>query len=327
MHFFQESVNQSRCMSILGSGRLRMRYLFLQLPNHSVSADGLNRLVVANRRGQNIPYIAFFGLLALTSLSSLLHAQEQPVSNNRAYDQFIAGEGACFPTCILNSLLYGDDRFAIVLDSIPGKSNKEKLRYIIENQGGEKSLGNPQRKVFEKASGVMIRDNAPFFNAVLALNSNERVSGMLANRNPNESARDHLIRIHQTLKRSLSAGVPPIVSLRAIAARRSNNGTFDSWKAVRAHAIVINKIPNELKINQDGFSFGYIEPAGGVEKEGYLFPEQFRDFSAQNSIDAIELHNMPFLNTLMPSLNLQENNIDWYVRGIIVVDFITGMLE
>jgi hypothetical protein len=275
--------------------------------------------------GSTIPF-QFFLLLVIIS-PQVAHGQTESTAIHVGVDQFSYSGYACVPTCIINSLAFGGKDHKETLNKIAGKTLEDKLRTIIQLSQRCSSTLDANRTAFDEESGVKVEDNEVFFNFVLRTYEGRAVVGKFANRTNGESDSDQLARIHSYLKQSVGQELPPLVSLTALAAKRDNDGNLTLWQAVRSHCIVVTKVPSKISENQDGFTFEYVEPAGGVIREGYAYVEKFRDYSSRNGDDPTPLTGRPFILVLLPSLNLQDSDMGWNARGIVCLTHITGQLE
>jgi len=245
-------------------------------------------------------------------------------------NQFDYSEWACGPAAVL-TLIANAPTLKDVYEKIPGASSSQKLEYVIRHHGfilSEDHEGRRHR--FHPEQGISAVDLRYFSEDILNdFSTNHPLTGSYLDRTDEEVKHPgaYVRRIHQMLKTSLTAGVPVVVHLRSFSVGPDPKTSEPVWKGLSSHYGVITKIPAELKSYDLGFSFEYVDPAGGKTYSGYLSEENIHPFAAaKGNTEKWEwLSNSPYLLATLPAVGLEE--VHWSQRKIFVLSYALGQFE
>jgi hypothetical protein len=253
--------------------------------------------------------------------------------------KIIAQEGrTCVPTSLLNALRFGPSSFQEIFMALPGGSDSEKLRSLVELRGSEPSEVVRGRKLFE--SGVQMDDIAAFFNSLLAA-SGEFVTGKHFDVASQEKPAAHLRRIYSLLISSLQQRVPVVAMVRAFAAAEREGEEF-RWRGLGQHAVLIVRVPASITPDAQGFVCQFVDPAIGALCEGYVYSEISREFHAMKTSSVgftyseaenkfVPLKGLGdrwikngFLHLVSSSLWLGTQDVPWYARTFVTLSHGVG---
>lgn len=179
----------------------------------------------------------------------------------------IAGN-ACGPAALLASYRCGSEDWRRVSESIPGKSDKSKLLYIIRAHGLRPSKSLQNRKRWTK-DGINIEDLTEVAGELSALGQTPAPKMESVLRQGRESPEKLLYRLHSRVRNSLKKGCPPVLSLRRYARRGGQ------WQAIQGHFVTIVRVPDKLPRKSTSFDFTYFDPWGGKKENGrFAIPTQ-----------------------------------------------------
>ena len=77
-----------------------------------------------------------------------------------------------------------------------------------------------------------------------------------------QSHRELLVEVHTQIAHSIHHGFPPLLSVTRFARINSPSGGH-RWAERTSHFITVIRIPRELEVNAQSFSFDYVDPWGG----------------------------------------------------------------
>lgn len=212
-----------------------------------------------------------FTRLFLLSAISLAFTACSPVPNYylgqnlsaKPFNQLDLAGNACGPAALLNSYRFGNPEWRKLSEEPPGLSDRERIRAIARGPAMRESASLPGRARWSK-NGINISDLRDIANEMArsAYLPTMTISTLLMN--PIESKEAQLRSVHTILARSLSEGIPPIVSIRLYAKR---NG---AWTPIQAHFITVTSVPSRLERGASGFPIEFVDPLGGKSKEGRI---------------------------------------------------------
>lgn len=240
----------------------------------------------------------------------------------------VSEENACVPSSFLNALRFGPPSFQETFMALPGVSDAEKLRSLIDLRGSAPSDVARGRNLFD--GGVQMDDIASYFDSLLASSVDHLVSRHF-DIAVHETPAAHLRRIHSFLKSSLLQRVPIVAIVRAFSATEFKGKEF-RWMGIAQHAILIVSVSAGIAPYANGFVCQFVEPSVGELCESYVNSETVRDFQAiktsgpgfvysetakafvpMKGLDDRWIDN-GFLHLISPSLRLGTNHVPWYAR-------------
>ncbi|MCF6314430.1 MAG: hypothetical protein L3J39_18420 [Verrucomicrobiales bacterium] len=237
---------------------------------------------------------------------------------------------ACGPTALINVLRSGTPKMQAAYDSLLGGSESKRLRFVIDRYFKNKTSGVfPRSKRFGH-QGVFAADLCAAFNDLLKDHEMQPVTRLELDRREGEGDEDFLARVHGSLRRSLSEGVPPIIQLRSYTASREKEGDgWVQWEASKNHFVVVTRVPAKLRKQDSGFVFDAIDPNRGVLVSGYVYAERHLPYRASkvNSKTGEEqwLSGRPFLLVKAPGVvSLQPKKATWEDRVIVTLSEAIG---
>ena len=207
-------------------------------------------------------------LLPALSLSLILAAcaptsfQAENLSA-KPFNQLELAGNACGPAALLNSYRFGKTAWRQLAETPPGLSDRDRIRAIARGPAMRPSASLPGRARWSR-SGINISDLRDIANELGRPTNLPPLTLTSLLQNPAETPATHLKAIHSSLAKSLSAGFPPIVSLRLYIERSG------SWTSERAHFVTITSIPGSLPPNATDFPVKFIDPLGGTIREGRI---------------------------------------------------------
>lgn len=242
------------------------------------------------------------------------------------------GPAACGPAAVLIALGLGNVGLQSARDAIPGENAQQQLVNAIRTYGNVTSDAYQQtRNRFVASSGMAPSDLRDFANDILKQKNLGPLDGLFLNRRSKEGpmTNQFIRRIHTFLVRSLTRGVPPIISLRSFSAKYYPNEQGFRWDSMSNHFVVITSVPAELSGHQLGFAFEYVDPngTGAPRKSGYISQEFQRNFSAAKGegLSYEWISNFPFLIVRIPDLfTLDVGNAPWFARTNVVLNYGIG---
>ena len=243
----------------------------------------------------------------------------------------IIGQGLDF-TCgyasILNALRFGSLADEHVFNLLPGKSDQERIKYLISKYGSKpsKEFKNNQR---QGNSGIGCEDLCEVYKEMRIAHSLPQMGGVYVDRQNGESPQEQLERIHRLFAQSLIQGEPPIIFLcsevmewrptfydiiRKTVDQKDHMDNAAFWHLLTGHTVTVVGIPKTQ--NADGsFAINYLNPATG-RKDQLLLYSNVRNVPAyKGGHEKLEwLPDRPFLSTSGGSLLLLTQTQPWSAR-------------
>jgi hypothetical protein len=163
---------------------------------------------------------------------------EKPACRFTVVSQSALGERACSPSALFHALVNGSQELRDIAESLPGKTPEERIRSLMNTESGKPSiLYGKGRRRYSDQHGETCVDLLETANELLTGRGLSKASGKLLDRTKGEPLSKHLSRIRGYLTDSLRAGFPPIVEVRAMAARKSETGY--TWTDICAHTFTV----------------------------------------------------------------------------------------
>jgi len=116
---------------------------------------------------------------------------------------------------------------------------------------------------------VNIADLTDMANEMAAAQSLPRLNYEVLFLDGNETQEKLLRRVHQRLNRSLSKGLPPVISIRRFADRENSAGER-SWTIIDGHFVTVIALPKKLGKHDRAFRVTYLDPWGGKKSDGWI---------------------------------------------------------
>ena len=245
--------------------------------------------------------ISFLALLA----GACCHAaemREAPKADAAPVDQLAISGNACGPAALLSSFRCGNDAWQRAASSLPGATDREQLGQWIRRHGLQPSATLKGRKRWTNA-GINVED------LVVATNEMTRPLYLPAVAQEDlflrrgETPEALLRRTHQRLEKSLSKGIPPVLSLRRFVLRGGK------WLPLQGHFVTVTSVPRKIGRDERSFGFTYLDPWGGKRNQG-----EFR--VPAEPVLAADGQTSPCLETLVPAANIAKKDVQ---RGEVTV--------
>jgi hypothetical protein len=209
-------------------------------------------------------------LAPLLGLSVIATAETREAPNLTAIpaDQLVVAGNACGPAALLNAFRFGNDAWQRASDAIAGANDRERILRIIREIGMRPSKHMPGHPRWSRR-GVSLADLHDMADEMVAGKYLPKFSEEVFFLTPRESPEKLLRRVHQRFEKSLSKGLPPVVSLRRYVLRKSS-GNAPQWIVVDAHFVTLTALPRKLDKQARSFPVSYIDPWGGKRCQGRI---------------------------------------------------------
>ena len=237
--------------------------------------------------------VAFLALLACVCHAGDL--REAPRSDAAAVNQLAISGDACGPAALLSSFRCGNEAWQRAAASLPGTTDREQLGQWIRRHGLQPSETLNGRKRWTNA-GINVEDLVAATNEMtrpLYLPAVAQDNLFLRRGEPPEAL---LRRAHQRLEKSLSKGIPPLLSLRRFVLREGK------WIPLQGHFVTVTAIPRKVGRGEKSFRFSYLDPWGGKRGKG-----EFR--VPARPVLASDGQLSPCLETLVPDANIAKKEV------------------
>jgi hypothetical protein len=236
--------------------------------------------------------VVFLALIACCHAGEM---RDAPKADAAPVNQLAISGNACGPAALLSSFRCGNEAWQRAAASLTGATDKEQLRQWIRRHGLLPSETLKGRKRWTSA-GINVED------LVAATNEMTRPLYLPAVAQDDlflrrgEQPQALLRRTHQRLEKSLSKGVPPVLSLRRFVLRGGK------WIPLQGHFVTITSVPRKIGRSETGFGFTYLDPWGGKRSQGEfrLPPEPVLASPGQPS---------PCLEALVPAANIARRDV------------------
>ena len=233
------------------------------------------------------------------------------------------GKDGCGPCAIYNCIKLSNLREKLA--KVSGDEPLDKVRSIIDMVGEKPSVTYDYRLRYAEGSfGMSPEDVAASFNDVLDhIEAARNLTGTYLDRRDDEYLMGHLHRMHGLFKDSLDQGQPVLTSFRSFVARKKEGKEKPLWYGLGNHFVAVTKVQDELRPNEKGFSFEFMDSESGKKEFGYLYFDQARNFTAKrgNAQHFEWKRNRPFLCAVIPSLSLKTNETEFFQRTFICASF------
>lgn len=209
-------------------------------------------------------------LIPLLALSAMAAPATREAPNPMAVpaNQLVVAGNACGPAALLNAFRFGNPNWQRASDAIAGNDDRERIQRIIREIGMRPSKHTPGRPRWSRR-GVSLADLHDMADEMVAGHFLPQFSEEVFFLTPRESPEKLLRRVHRRLETSLAKGLPPVVSLRRYAFRKSP-GKAAQWTVIDAHFVTLAAIPRKFDKSARSFPVRYIDPWGGKHCEGVI---------------------------------------------------------
>lgn len=177
---------------------------------------------------------------------------------------------ACGPASLLDAFQCGSDKWQFSAAQITGKTQKERMMRIILDYGRKPSAQFPKQQRWQPRAGISGIDLANMANEMRKKSWMGTVKQKLFFKTVKKDDLSHLQHTHKALSRSLSKGLPPILSVRRMAYSTPRSSNQKSWLTVKRHFLVLTGLPIKLTKKTTSFPITYRDPWGGHEYHGIM---------------------------------------------------------
>lgn len=241
------------------------------------------------RRRIEAVLVALVGVCHATELRTAPNAGAPPVN------QLAISGNACGPAALLASFRTGSDSWRRAASELPGTTDREQLGQWIRRHGLRPSTTLSGRNRWSNA-GINVED------LVAAANESTRAlylptvahDGLFAKSGEKPPAL--LRRTHQRLEKSLSKGIPPLLSLRRYVLRDGK------WISLQGHFVTVTAVPKKLGRADAAFTITYLDPWGGKREEGQIRLPSL-------PLLATESQPVPCLEAWVPAANIEKKDV------------------
>ncbi|MGA0854492.1 MAG: hypothetical protein ACO3RK_06730 [Luteolibacter sp.] len=213
-----------------------------------------------------------FRIKLLLLISAVAHAEpcwvHAPNSGAKAVDQLLVGANACGPAALMNSFHAGSEKWQRVFNAMGGNNDKERMHWIIRELGMRSSNHMHASPRWNKR-GIGVEDLRDMANDALSKAYLPKLQKEILFRDDDESPEKLLAQAHKLMRKSLSSGFPPILSLRRYAWRKEQ-GKNPQWTVIEGHFVTLTRTPCKLSRDDHGFAVAYIDPWRGRHCEGWI---------------------------------------------------------
>ncbi|HVJ66849.1 MAG TPA: hypothetical protein VM510_02630, partial [Caulifigura sp.] len=167
------------------------------------------------------------------------------------------GSMACAPCAVLNMAANGSEDLKRCAFALPGNAPEQRVQSLIEQYCSKPSVVySDKRTRYTAKHGIAPEELADVVNDFLDSKADVQVAGSYLDRLKNEPAEKHLRRIWSLFRKSLDAGVPPIIEIRSFAARPS--GSDFKWEGLMGHFVVVTEL-DPIGEGEKGFRFRFAD--------------------------------------------------------------------
>ena len=237
--------------------------------------------------------LLILGLIVCACAPQQLTEPDQP-----PLKQHTIGELACGPTALVNAFSHASPRWrsSHFFDSSP----KVQAESIIRIASQQRSTQFPTQSRWSSRKGIRAKD--------LYTTAREVSPRSLKFSTPDSSATaSALTQVHyQEMKRSLSSGFPPILSVKHQLHKKFQHSEGYYWKQTKGHFITVLSLG---ALETTSFSFQYIDPLDGKTHQGKIFCEP-TGLLTTSPLTRQPIHqNQPNLSLIIPSFRVPKEFI------------------
>ena len=179
------------------------------------------------------------------------------------FNQLDLAGNACGPAALLNSYRFGKPAWRKLSEEPADLSDRQRIRSIVRGPAMRESASLPGRARWSR-NGINISDLRDVSREISAGKMLPQLSNSTLAISPDETQEKHLRRVHSKLAKSLSSGIPPILSIRLFTKRSGK------WTAIQGHFVTVTSVPSRLQRGATSFPVKFIDPIGGKFREGSI---------------------------------------------------------
>lgn len=206
--------------------------------------------------------------------------REAPHMTATPANQLAVAGNACGPAALLNAFRFGNEDWQRASHAVAGANDRERMLRIIREIGMRPSSHMRGHARWSRR-GVSVADLRDMGNEMAAGHYLPLLSEEVFFLKAGETPHNLLRRVHQRLGTSLAKGLPPILSIRRYALRRTP-GQAASWVILDAHFVTLTSLPTRLDRHATSFPVTYIDPWGGRRCQGEIAIPQHRQLADQS---------------------------------------------
>jgi hypothetical protein len=239
--------------------------------------------------------VSSFALLIAATSQAAPDLREAPNLTATPANQLVVAGNACGPTALLNAFRYGNKDWQRASTAITGENDKQQIYTIIREVAMRPSANFKGRPRWSR-KGVNLADLRDIGNELTRGQFLPLIQQEVFFRQSGETSEKLLKRVHQRFEKSLSKGLPPIISLRRYALRNKQ------WIVLDAHFVTLSALPKKLEKGAQSFPVTYIDPWGGKIHQGAIA-------IANQPILADAAENSPCLEAQFPQALVGKKSI------------------
>lgn len=183
-------------------------------------------------------------------------------------DQLLVGANACGPAAMMNSFHTGTEKWRRVFRVMGGGNDKERMAWIIRHVG-MKSSNHLFARPRWSGRGVGVEDLRDMANELLEKAYLPTLKAEILFLDRGETPERLLQRAHKRMRKSLTAGFPPILSVRRYALRK-DAGKKAQWTVIEGHFVTLTRMPCKLQRGERSFAVDYLDPWRGRHCQGVI---------------------------------------------------------
>ena len=212
-------------------------------------------------------------ITVLSVAPATLIAQELLTAPNKSaspINQRRAHGNSCGPASLLNAFQYGNTKWQKSYNAVAGTDSRSRINSVIKNWGNKPSKHIKGVHRWNVKQGINLLDLTDMANEMRTSSFLPKIKNETLTTKPSETKTKLLQRTHQRMVKSLTKGLPPIISIRRYAYRYSKAVGQHSWWPIRAHFVVVSEIPKSIPQKAQSFKISYIDPYGGYTRTGTI---------------------------------------------------------
>jgi hypothetical protein len=218
-------------------------------------------------------------------------------------------------------LKLGPKSFKNAYAKISGGSDANALTRLAEKYTSR--AGENGKIRFRLDTGINDANLSRLCEAVFKEHQLGAVHTLYTNRRPKEKDSAFAKRVNDAIVRSLSEGVPVVMSVDSYGARGK------SWKKLTGHYMLITGVQPVRKTNPSSFLIEYLDPVGAAHRQAFLYASSFRDSRAIAHFKNGDkwLQDNPYLYVAAPDKDLRESREPWNGRHELYLTILFGRLS
>jgi len=237
--------------------------------------------------------------------------------------QETVGVNSCGPCALFHCLAWGDKKLQSVLSKLDAMEPPAQVEALIENYLSTPSEAYAGKRArYEATSGITWIDLAYGVDDLCAEHKLPPVESGYLDLHDGETLSKHVRRVHASFRDSLSAGFPPLLSIRSFLVDQQD-GKF-TWRGVAGHGVAVVEVQPELGDEELGFRIGFVDSDTGKQLHGYAHASPGRNFTAmKGDFEQFEwVTDRPFLllTAPRPFVGLTQD-VAWWARDLLTLDF------